>query len=63
MSALEQVDYDEFDDGRLRCSVCDAEAMFDDRDPCDDCTGLRGCIDDICHGLGYCMHDPDAYRP
>ena len=55
--------WDELDDEPIRCEVCDAELDYNDRNPCDDCTGLRHCVDDICHGLGYCMHDPDAWQP
>lgn len=54
---------DEMPEDDVRCSVCGAELDFGDRDPCDDCTGLRRCVDDICHGSGYCIHDPEAFIP
>ncbi len=44
------------DDEPRRCRLCDGELGPNDFDLCRDCTGLRGCPDDICHGLGYCMH-------
>ena len=40
-------DYSDYDDGA--CPECDGE-------------GLRlTCVDDICRGLGYCMHDSGGY--
>lgn len=54
---------DDSDEGGERCMACDAELDLNDRNPCDDCTGLRGCADDICHGIGYCMHDSNAWIP
>jgi hypothetical protein len=54
--------WDDLDEG-LHCDVCGAPVEFGERNPCDDCTGLRGCPDDMCHGLGYCMHKPDAWIP
>ncbi len=46
-----------------QCVVCDAPLDWNDRNPCDDCTNLGTCVDDICHGLGYCMHRSDSWIP
>ena len=59
---LDDDTWDDLDDER-RCVVCDASLDFNDRNPCDDCTGLRRCIDDMCQGSGYCLHDPVAMQP
>jgi hypothetical protein len=37
----------------------DDDEFFDDDGYCDECGGsgwLMECCDDICHGLGYCIH-------
>lgn len=57
------VDWDDADPSDRECVVCSALLDFDDRNPCDECTGLDGCPDDMCHGQGYCMHKVGAWRP
>ena len=63
MSA-EFVEFDE-DDAEPSCDVCDGplESPEAGQIVCDDCTGLAHCVDDICYGLGYCMHYAGAWIP
>ena len=66
-TTLDEIDYpeweDEDDEEAPRCRICDQLLRENEPYTCDDCTGLRHCIDDMCHGLGYCMHDPEAIQP
>lgn len=57
-------DWSDLDD-EPRCIACDYPISdWDHSDSvCDECSGLRHCIDDICYGQGYCMHVKDAWRP
>jgi hypothetical protein len=59
-------DYEDFDEESMRCEWCDKPGAFEEFSfgrgvpECDDCSGLRRCMDDICHGMGYCMHGDRA---
>lgn len=49
-----------YDDRGDFCATCDelieCQAFYgEDYDECRRCA-LRGCIDDMCHGQGWCMH-------
>lgn len=46
-----------------RCDVCLGPLDLNEGPVCDECTGLAHCPDDICHGIGYCMHRADSWRP
>jgi len=59
---LDDEAWDDLDEGPV-CNVCGYPVEHDDRNPCDDCTGLRRCIDDMCRGAGYCLHEPGAFQP
>lgn len=59
---LDELDEWEDDDARY-CEDCGAELDTNEPSPCDHCTRLSACIDDMCHGLGHCMHDELAARP
>jgi hypothetical protein len=50
------IDYDdEFDEPDV-CLDCGVVLDVGEGPICDGCTGLRGCVDDMCHGQGWCMH-------
>jgi hypothetical protein len=65
MYAGDEVYDDDVTSDGPRCIACDG--LIEDGDHsdsvCDECSGLVHCIDDICHGQGYCMHVKDAWRP
>ena len=56
---------DDVTSGIARCVACDIPIGEHEHSDtvCDDCSGLARCVDDICHGQGYCMHKKDAWRP
>jgi len=57
MSEPIDVDYEDPADGICsRCWLCDQETdglYGRDEDLCYRC-GMRGCVDDLCHGQGFC---------
>lgn len=62
---LRRRDFSDEDDDGPRCDTCGRQVGLstDLTDTpwgleCRDCSGLARCCDDMCHGAGYCLHDP-----
>ncbi len=51
-----ELEYDDGEDEERPCDLCGGDLDLNEFHVCRDCSGLARCPDDICHGLGYCMH-------